>query len=298
MKLLKKILAAILTAASVTALSLAFTACDDSDEKKPCNHTYGSWETVSEASCTADGEKKQVCTACNDVKTEKITATGHTAPNSEGKCASCGEVISSPAAETYTVTVKDNNGALIQGAVVQIFVQGSSAVDKTTGADGKLSFDAPAGVSDGTLFAFVKLISLPEGYKTTSGYDSPVTLGAEKNITIQNGEKLVLYRLKLVDASGNAMSGVKAQICIGDGCKEPTLSDENGYISVYLSSSEISQGVKGKVIDANYYGAANGSGGLERLDDPKDANGIGRGYAYFEIGETELVMPVIPAESN
>ena len=70
-------------------------------------HTYGEWQTVSAASCSSKGMKKQVCSACNAEKTEDIPALSHTevtvpakeptcteAGLTEGKkCSVCGTVI-------------------------------------------------------------------------------------------------------------------------------------------------------------------------------------------------------------
>ena len=39
-------------------------------------HSYGEWETITEATCTTDGLKKHVC-ACGHSETETIPATGH-----------------------------------------------------------------------------------------------------------------------------------------------------------------------------------------------------------------------------
>ena len=40
-------------------------------------HTFDVWTVTKEASCTEDGEKMRTCTACGEIETEKISATGH-----------------------------------------------------------------------------------------------------------------------------------------------------------------------------------------------------------------------------
>ena len=45
--------------------------------KITCSHKYGSWVTTKAATCTANGSKKQTCSACGDVKTATITKLGH-----------------------------------------------------------------------------------------------------------------------------------------------------------------------------------------------------------------------------
>ncbi len=42
------------------------------------NHTFGAWETVTQASCTAEGKQKQTCTVCGYVAEEPIPKTEHT----------------------------------------------------------------------------------------------------------------------------------------------------------------------------------------------------------------------------
>lgn len=72
------------------------------DFPTPHSHSYGAWQTVKAATCTAAGSKKRVC-SCGDTQTETIPATGHkwnngvvtTQPTCENKgvktytCSSC-----------------------------------------------------------------------------------------------------------------------------------------------------------------------------------------------------------------
>ncbi len=271
MKSFKQILVLVLALVSLFTLSLTLGACDDKNPPdEPCNHTYGEWETTKNADCTEQGEKKQTCTLCGNVKTEKITALGHTAPNGEGKCDRCGTTVGDATQNaTYTVTVKDSAGQAIVGAKVQLFEQTLGTVDKNTGNDGKVSFEVPKD----TMFAFVKLLSLPEGYKLVGNEDT-VVLGGDKEIIIQNIEKLTLYQLIIVDASNNAVEGVRAQICVGDNCN-PGVSDENGVISVYLSEKDLTEGVKASITDDNYVSAT-----------------AGREYEYYPANDTTLTITV------
>lgn len=41
-------------------------------------HSYGDWQTVSEATCTENGLQKQSCTICHAEQTKEIAAAGHT----------------------------------------------------------------------------------------------------------------------------------------------------------------------------------------------------------------------------
>ncbi len=53
------------------------------------SHSFGKWQTVKDATCTANGLKKQVCTACNAENTEAIPALGHKETAVSGKNATC-----------------------------------------------------------------------------------------------------------------------------------------------------------------------------------------------------------------
>ena len=52
-------------------------------------HTFDVWTVTKEASCTEDGEKMRTCTACGEIETEKISATGKHAFG-EWKVTKCG----------------------------------------------------------------------------------------------------------------------------------------------------------------------------------------------------------------
>lgn len=55
-----------------TRYGLTFHAIDGDE------HSYGDWQTVSEATCTENGLQKQSCTICHAEQTKEIAAAGHT----------------------------------------------------------------------------------------------------------------------------------------------------------------------------------------------------------------------------
>lgn len=55
-----------------TFYKLTFHAIDGDE------HSYGDWQTVSEATCTENGLQKQSCTICHVEQTKEIAAAGHT----------------------------------------------------------------------------------------------------------------------------------------------------------------------------------------------------------------------------
>ncbi len=64
------------TGGSATCLKPAVCDTCNSEYGTAKGHTFGEWETVSEATCTAAGEKKQSC-ECGEEKTDIIPALGH-----------------------------------------------------------------------------------------------------------------------------------------------------------------------------------------------------------------------------
>lgn len=59
------------------ALANGETAAIQAEVAKASSHTYGNWYTVTEATCTADGQKRQDCSGCGAFNTETITSKGH-----------------------------------------------------------------------------------------------------------------------------------------------------------------------------------------------------------------------------
>ena len=96
------------------------------------DHAYGAWETVTEATCTADGEKKQTCSACGDVKTEVIFGMHDYVGT---KCAACGEEA------TATEIVKGDNAISVPAGRNGVFV--SFSADKMT----EVTFNFGSGVT-------------------------------------------------------------------------------------------------------------------------------------------------------
>ncbi|MBR3767180.1 MAG: hypothetical protein IKL10_02955 [Clostridia bacterium] len=53
-------------------------------------HSFGEWEVVDEASCTAEGLMKQVCSRCKGSATKTIPVLEHIDFDSSGECDDCG----------------------------------------------------------------------------------------------------------------------------------------------------------------------------------------------------------------
>lgn len=92
-------------------------------------HTFGDWQTTTEATCEADGSRQRTCSVCGDVETEEVAATGHSysvtstvaatctsGGSSTSTCSTCGKQTTTTTAATGHVSLyymhlhgEDNN---------------------------------------------------------------------------------------------------------------------------------------------------------------------------------------------
>lgn len=80
---------------------------------KECQHTYGEWKTVREATCTVNGIREKICSKCGHAEQEDISSTGHRfgdwMPDGDNQikrvCAICGDV-----ERSYTGDNSSNSG--------------------------------------------------------------------------------------------------------------------------------------------------------------------------------------------
>ena len=77
----KRILALLFCLALAVGVLFALNSCGKCTE-----HTFGEWETTTQATCTSDGERKHTCTKCGETVTEPISATGHTPNRDAATC--------------------------------------------------------------------------------------------------------------------------------------------------------------------------------------------------------------------
>lgn len=77
--------------------------------KKECTHNWGEWQTVKEATCMVEGEKKHICSECNKEETETIAKVGHSFTNyvAEGIIAECVDVTKTAVCDYEGCTEKD-----------------------------------------------------------------------------------------------------------------------------------------------------------------------------------------------
>lgn len=67
-------------------------------------HAFGEWVVKTPASCTANGESTRTC-ACGETETRVDKATGHVDANKDGKCDTCGQVISPKTGDSSAVVL-------------------------------------------------------------------------------------------------------------------------------------------------------------------------------------------------
>ena len=57
----------------------------------PCEHVFGEWVVIKDATCTEDGSRERECTICGEKETETLPALGHDMIHTEAKDATCTE---------------------------------------------------------------------------------------------------------------------------------------------------------------------------------------------------------------
>ena len=132
---------------------------------------------------------------------------------------------------SYSVTVKDNEGNPIAGAVVSFYIKNNvlAAKDVKTDASGKATPSIKA------KFVAVKVTDIPFGYEYSNLNVMQDLVDGELNITIQ---KLPYYTVKIIDQNNNAVVGAKVQMCSDNACFTfDNLTDENGETKTHRYES-------------------------------------------------------------
>lgn len=127
---------------------------------------------------------------------------------------------------TYSVTVVDQDGNPVKGAMVYFYGNGSGIdVPFPTNKDGVASYKTDKGV------ASVSLFTLPTGYeyvklgqKQNLDSDNKLTITVTKKAEENTG---VSYTIRVVDQNGDAVVGAMVQMC-SDSCFPFDPTDENG----------------------------------------------------------------------
>ena len=242
-----------------------------------CNpfHTHtgnGEYIVVKEPTCTTEGESQMYCIECGEVAvTVPIPATGHkeviipavepTATengSTEGKyCNTCNTVLIKPvvieknAKTTYTVSVVDTEGNPIAGVEVTFCPKGGTEMPWPTDAEGKATMKTSKEMT-------VKINEVPIGYKYNK-LGQTLDFDTNGNLTVTL-TVLTPFVINVIDQNGNAISGVKVQMCGADGsCRMPINTDVDGiatypyeYGYFYAQLTTLPDGYSVEDIDAYY----------------------------------------------
>ena len=177
---------------------------------------------------------------------------------------------------SYTVVVKDQNGAFVKGANVNLLVNGVATVAKNTDANGAAVFAyAPAAV--------VKAVinSVPEGYEMGEATEFDFAANANA-VTINNIVKLTNYTIVLKDQFGEPIVGANVQVCALDEegnagvCATPVDTDEDG-VAVFAMKPA--------------------AGFKAQINSLPEGYGIVTAEAVYAEGETELTIVANVLES-
>ena len=188
---------------------------------------------------------------------DKDPCTTHVDANSDKKCDNCEADM--PAEDpddgkaTYTVTVKDDEGNAVVGAVVEIYLGGIVGIGEAeTDANGKATFR----LDEGNYSAAV--VEVPAGYVFEEDTKVELKNGA---VTLEVS-KLLTYTVYVVDAAGNAVANASVQLCEDESCRMPKTTDATGKVEFTEAAGEYKAkvlSINGTEITDEYHYLVNGS---------------------------------------
>ena len=124
---------------------------------------------------------------------------------------------------TYVVTVVDTDGKAVEGAVVSFTTKGGSPIPFPTDSEGKASYKTAKEVT-------AAVTAVPSGYEYAKlNQKIEFDKDGKATITLTKKAEKAPYTIKVVDQNGNAVAGVKVQMCDDAGlCLIPTATNEEG----------------------------------------------------------------------
>ena len=124
---------------------------------------------------------------------------------------------------TYVVTVVDTDGKAVEGAVVSFTTKGGSPIPFPTDSEGKASYRTAKELT-------AAVTAVPSGYEYAKlNQKIDIDKDGKATITLTKKAEEAPYVIKVVDQSGNAVEGVKVQMCDDAGlCLIPTATNEEG----------------------------------------------------------------------
>ena len=124
---------------------------------------------------------------------------------------------------TYVVTVVDTDGKAVEGAVVSFTTKGGSPIPFPTDSEGKASYKTAKELT-------AAVTAVPSGYEYAKlNQKIEFDKDGKATITLTKKAEEAPYVIKVVDQNGNAVEGVKVQMCDDAGlCLIPTATNEEG----------------------------------------------------------------------
>ena len=141
------------------------------------------------------------------------------------------ETPESPADEntvTYTVTVTDENGAPVAGATVDIYAAVAKKGTATTNQNGVATLTVDKGV-----YTSVKVSKI--GYEAG---ESAIASGSTSVAVQLVTDNTVTYKVTVLEWPTDPIVGANVQLCVGDLCRLPVVTDENGVATFQLERAD------------------------------------------------------------
>lgn len=124
---------------------------------------------------------------------------------------------------SYVVTVVDGDGKAVEGVVVSFTTKGGSPIPFPTDSEGKASYKTAKEIT-------AAVTAVPSGYEYAKlNQKIDFDKDGKATITLTKKAEEAPYVIKVVDQNGNAVEGVKVQMCDDAGlCLIPTATNEEG----------------------------------------------------------------------
>ena len=131
---------------------------------------------------------------------------------------------------SYSVTVKDNDGAPVSGVKVAFILKNGTALNATTDANGKATPVTNKNI------ASVKITYVPEEYEAYSKLNVSQNFAEDGSLSVTL-TKLPPYIVKIVDQNDDAVVGASVMICVSGNegmCVPMPTTDANGESSIIV----------------------------------------------------------------
>lgn len=136
-----------------------------------------------------------------------------------------GEGVTPDGKTTYTVTVVDQDGNPVKGAVIYFNPEGGVAFPIGTDSEGKVSYSTDKKMT-------VSVSAVPAGYEYNK-LDEEQSFDKDGKLTVTVTKTVVdedYFKILVVDQDGNPIEGVMVQMC-ADYCKMPVVTGADGKAS-------------------------------------------------------------------